>query len=108
MSIVRLELPAASLRLVTNVSPGKIVSAEICDFRGLNCGASSEAMIDTQYLHVRINNLGLLDSEYTITVSSHPGIAAITAIMLSCYAMVTANLRTLKMLNSRIDVFLLC
>ena len=69
MSLVRLELPAASLRLVSNVSPGKIVGADVCDFMGQNCGKSSEAMVDTRYLHVKVENVGFLDSDLVISVS---------------------------------------
>ena len=60
---------ADNVKLVINSSPGRINSAEICQFFGTRCGGF-EAGASRGYLIVNLTNAGYLNASYTLTVSS--------------------------------------
>jgi hypothetical protein len=60
---------ADSVKFVVNSAPGRINSAEICQFSGMRCGGF-EAGSSRGYLIVNLTNTGYLNASYTLTVSS--------------------------------------
>ena len=68
-SVVTLSLDAAEVRLVTNLAPGEIAGAAVCDFRGSTCGGF-QAGRDRGYLDVRVRNTGYVASEYLVSVTN--------------------------------------
>lgn len=70
LSLVRLELDADSLSLVVNASPGELSSITLCTFGRVDCSGTFEALAQVGYLYVVARNLGTLDSEYTVSVTT--------------------------------------
>ena len=68
-SVVTLSLDAAEVRLVTNLAPGEIAGAAVCDFQGSTCGGF-QAGRDRGYLDVRVRNTGYVASDYLVSVTN--------------------------------------
>eukprot|EP00873_Tetraselmis_striata_P029012 jgi/Tetstr1/449276/TSEL_036479.t1 len=70
LSLLRLELDASSISLVVNASPGELSSVALCTFGRADCSGNFEALTQTGYLFVRARNIGMVDSDYTVTVAN--------------------------------------
>ena len=67
-SVVTLNVAADSLTLVTNESPGLVLSAVLCSFDNATCG-SFTALNQRGYVNVLFQNTGYIDASYTVEVS---------------------------------------
>ena len=66
-SLVALSVVADALRLDTNASPGRVLSAQLCAFANASCG-SLAALQQTGYLRAAVGNAGTLPSDFTVVV----------------------------------------
>lgn len=66
-SLVSLSVVADALRLDTNASPGRVLSAQLCAFANASCG-SLTALQQTGYLRAAVSNAGPLPSDFTVVV----------------------------------------
>jgi len=71
-SLVALSVVADGLQLVTNDSPGRIVSARVCAFAGASCG-TVQALQQTGYLQASVQNTGALPADFTVVVRAALG-----------------------------------
>ena len=72
-SVVTLTVDADSLTLVTNQSPGQIISATMCTFNNATCGGFT-ALNQHGYLFVIVRNSGYIASSYTVQVWDAPAV----------------------------------
>ena len=68
-SVVTLTINAAEVRLVTNLAPGVIAAAAVCDFRSESCGGF-QAGRDRGYLDVSVRNTGYIASDFLVAVAN--------------------------------------
>ncbi|KAK9799370.1 hypothetical protein WJX73_004741 [Symbiochloris irregularis] len=68
-SVVTLNVAADSLTLVTNQSPGLVLSAVLCTFNNASCG-SFVALNQHGYVHVVFQNTGYIDASYTVELTN--------------------------------------
>ena len=66
-SVVTLTVNADSLALVTNQSPGQVISATMCTFNNATCGGFT-ALNQRGYLTVVLRNSGYIAASYTVQV----------------------------------------
>lgn len=71
-SVVTLTINADSVTLVDNVSPGRILSAQVCQFNNASCG-SFQALTQRGYLTATLQNTGSLAASFTISVRTCGG-----------------------------------
>ncbi len=70
-SVVSLSVVADGMRLATNMSPGRITSARVCQFANASCG-SVQALQQTGYLQASVQNVGALAADFTVVVRTNP------------------------------------
>ena len=66
-SVVTLTVNADSLTLVTNQSPGQVISATMCTFNNATCGGFT-ALNQRGYLTAVVRNSGYIAAAYTVEV----------------------------------------
>ena len=66
-SLMSLSVVADAMRLDTNTSPGRMLSAQLCAFANASCG-SLTALQQTGYLQAAVGNAGMLPSDFTVVV----------------------------------------
>ena len=66
-SVVTLTVNADSLAMVTNQSPGQVISATMCTFNNASCGGFT-ALNQRGYLTVVLRNSGYIAAAYTVQV----------------------------------------
>lgn len=66
-SVVTLTVNADAVTLVDNVSPGKIQSAQVCQFNNATCG-SFQALTQRGYLTATVQNAGSIAAAFIVSV----------------------------------------
>jgi hypothetical protein len=66
-SVVTLTVNADAVTLVDNVSPGKILSAQVCQFNNATCG-SFQALTQRGYLTATVQNAGSIAAAFIVSV----------------------------------------
>lgn len=68
-SVVTLTVNANAVSFVNNVSPGRILSARVCQFNNATCG-SFQALTQRGYLTATLQNAGSVAATFIVSVGS--------------------------------------
>lgn len=90
-SVVTLTVNADAVTLIDNVSPGKILSAQVCQFNNATCG-SFQALTQRGYLTATVQNAGSIAATFIVSVCT-------ASLCVHLTLRISGSLRTTEMLS---------